>query len=146
MRWVLLAVLLAAGCLDPVVSDRPENWQQGVALTAYSGSKLHNANEGYSLRPPAGTAAPAPDHCIAYQSGEERKLDTCGVHGTDEGRGGVIGPWTLKASWDGDGERLHENVELHPERRTVVAFDAGGVVVAFWDGLARDADGQWVTE
>jgi hypothetical protein len=139
------AALLLPGCSD-VVGERPEAWQAGEPLWAYAGGKAHNADEGFLLHARNATAAPA--RCVAYQEGRQHEADSCSVVAAAEAwREPPSGsPWVLAAQWDGAGERLHEDVELHPERRTVVAFAADGTVAAWWDGLRRESPGAFFTE
>ncbi|MEA3191492.1 MAG: hypothetical protein QOD77_2074 [Thermoplasmata archaeon] len=137
MRVLALAtaLLLLAGCGHRGPS-RPDDWQDGVALTAIAGTKTHAADETFELKPVA--AAPPPRSCTAYEDGAHEAGDTCQV--VDGGDA-----WTLQAAWDGKWQTLPE-VEAHPERRTVVAFDQAGAVVAHWDGVTRDPGGAFATE
>jgi hypothetical protein len=57
----------------------------------------------------------------------------------------VLDHWAIEARWDGRGQRLSQDVEQHPEARTVVAFNAAGQVVAWWDGMHRSG-GAYMTE
>ena len=151
---VMLAVagLLFAGCAGPQWTGemRPADWRHGVVLESYRGGKAHNGNEGYDLRPTANTTVGTPFKCVAYQNGRVDALDHCTVFGAgqfvpSEYEENQHAHWVLVATWDGTGERLYEDVELHPEGRTVVAFDGAGAIVAFWDGLLRAA-GEYSTE
>ncbi len=135
-------------CLDLGQEPRPADWQSGAELVAFRGSKSHHADEAYGLAPVAGEAIAMPAHCVAYQEGRHHRLDKCAVVPGNVSLGGdgtVWGPWTLQVSWNGWGERLYEDVELHPERRTVVAFDDEGNPVAWWAGQ-RAANGWFSTE
>lgn len=99
-----------------------------------------------SAAPPS--PPPQPARCVAYQDGRHAAGDTCTVFppGQDTWDGEDIQEWTIKADWDGKGQRLHEDVELNRGGRTVVAFDAGGSVVAHWDGMALAPNGSFSTE
>lgn len=129
-------LLLLAGCSHRG-APRPEDWQTGAALVAFGGGKTHAADEVYTLRPPA--AMPVPAACIAYQDALREDGDSCAVVPQ------ANATWTLVATWAGKWQTL-QDVEAHPERRTVVATDAAGAVVAYWDGMARAPDGAFYTE
>lgn len=136
-----------ACCLDLNQEPRPGDWQTGEELVAFVGSKSHDAHQSYGLAPAAGDPEGTPVRCVAYQEGRHHRLDKCTVvPGNVTGWDDVTwGPWTLQASWSGWGERLYEDVELHPERRTVVAFDADGRPVAWWAGQLA-ANGRFSSE
>ena len=142
----VLALLLLPGCSD-VVGERPEAWQAGEPLWAYAGGKSHSADEGYLLHPHFADA-PRPASCIAYQDGRQHAADACTVIPAREAwePPPSASAWVLSASWDGAGERLSEDVEMHPEGRTVVAFAADGSVAGWWDGLRREVPGAFYTE
>lgn len=144
--FALVLFISLSGCANHLQQDRPADWNTGLALSAYAGGKTHSAHEDYDLRPLENGTQPS--RCVAYQEAREDDRDSCTVYGPREDRdaGRTFGPWTIEATWDGAGERLHEDVELHPERRTVVAFDEKGAVIAHWDGLRRDPDGSFWTE
>jgi hypothetical protein len=142
-----LLLVALAGCGNPFGEARPEDWQTGAPLTAFAGGKTHGADEQYSLRVASGAVPPTPARCVAYEAGRHASRDDCTVvpGGRTLGSGRVITGWTLEVSFSGVGQDLYE-VEQHPERRTAVAFAADGSVVAHWDGLLRDADGEFWTE
>ncbi|MHB1260156.1 MAG: hypothetical protein ACYC2H_00425 [Thermoplasmatota archaeon] len=153
MRSVAVAsclFLVLAGCVgtDRFDEARPGDWQRGVVLEAFESTTDHDADETYTLRPANATTVPTPIRCVAYQDGRHARGDECEVLGP--GRvdyAGIAEPqWTIEAAWDGRGQRLNEDVERHPEARTVVAFDASGTVVAHWDGRLHDPDGSYSTE
>jgi hypothetical protein len=152
-RQVLPAVaafllLALAGCGNPFGEARPDDWRSGAPLTAFAGGKTHGADEEYSLRVADGAAMPpAPARCVAYEAGRHASRDECEVvpGGRTRADGRMIPGWTLVVTFSGVGQDLYE-VEQHPERRTAVAFGADGTVVAHWDGLRRDADGEFWTE
>jgi hypothetical protein len=139
------------GCVgnDLFDGERPDDWQEGAPMLAFAGGKAHNADQTFSLRLVNGSAVPLqPVRCVAYQDGRHARGDDCAViaPGRTTWDGAAIGGWTLDASWDGHGQRLVEDVEQHPDRRTVVAFDPAGAAVAYWDGLSLDEDGDFSTE
>lgn len=134
-------------CLDLDQEPRPADWQSGARLVAFQGSKSHDADESYGLVPATGEPPGTPARCVAYQEGRHHRLDSCSVVPGNVTRwdGTTWGPWTLQASWSGWGERLHEDVEQHPGRRTVVAYDAEGRPVAWWAG-EKAPNGLFSTE
>lgn len=149
VRLVVVLTVLLCGCFEPAPTgeapvERPADWDQGAGLLAYSGFRAHSADERQSLVPPENATVARPAYCGAYQDGQRSGWDTCAVSGPDGSYGGDWGPWTIEASWDGRGEDLVET-ERAPERRTVVAFDAGGEPVAWWAG-ARHPDGAMAIE
>src|SRR5688500_17105590 len=147
-----LLALAAAGCVgrEKFDEERPDDWRQGATLWAYQGSKGHDAGEAYDLQvanasgEPAGPV-PQPARCVAYQDGKHSVGDTCAVHGPgrDTWAGEDVPVWTIEASWDGKGQRLHEDVELNRGGRTVVAFAADGTIAAHWDGVLTSPDGSF---
>lgn len=116
--------------------QRPADWDQGVELLFYEGFRAHSADESRRLVPPENTTVAPPAYCGAYQDGERKGRDACAVQGADTSFGRTMGPWTIHASWDGRGEDLGAT-ERDEARRTVVAFDAAGVPVAWWDTKAH---------
>lgn len=142
---LVLPCLPLVGCVSHTHEARPDGWDGGVPLVAFAGEKGHDADERYHLRPVEGADRPA--RCVAYQDARRDDRDVCrvldaGAEGAPEAPGA---PWTILARWEGAGERLHEDVELHPDARTVVAFDAEGRPVSHWDGTRRDPDGDFST-
>jgi hypothetical protein len=125
---------LLAGCLEgPAPKDRPADWDQGTELVFISGFRAHSADEERQIVPPTNATLATPAYCAAYQDGFRDFGDSCTVISP-------YGPmyweeswdWGIEASWNGRGEDLIEQ-ERETSHRTVVAFDAEGAPVAYWD-------------
>ena len=136
--FALTALVLLAGCIEgPAPVERPADWDQGVELVYISGFRAHSADEDRRIVPPENTTIATPAYCGAYQDGVRKARDTCTVLAPfapmywDESWA-----WGIEASWDGWGDNLIEQ-ERDESRRTVVAFNADGVPVAFWDTKAH---------
>lgn len=140
MRIVTVAALvLLAGCIDgPAPKERPADWDQGVELMFISGFRAHSADEDRQIVPPEGTDVEVPAYCAAYQDGVRKAGDSCTVITPYDPMYWDHGPydWGIEASWDGRGDDLIEQ-ERDESRRTVVAFDDGGVAIAYWDTAAH---------
>lgn len=139
MRVLAIAALvLLAGCIEgPAPKERPADWDQGAELVFISGFRAHSADETRDLVLPANVSLARPAYCGAYQDGVRKALDSCTVIAPYEPMyWDQSWDWGIEASWDGRGEDLVEQ-EQDESRRTVVAFDADGVPVAYWDTAAH---------
>lgn len=141
VQAVMLALVLPlSGCVTPpgpAPVERPADWDEGEELVFISGFRAHSADEDRQIVPMEDSTLAAPAYCGAYQNGVRQVADTCSVISPyspqywDHDH-----PWGIEASWDGRGDDLVEQ-EQDESMRTVVAFDAAGVPVAYWDTAAH---------
>jgi hypothetical protein len=131
-------VLVFAGCV--AARPLPQDWDSGQHLTVgSSGSKANGAGFTTFLSNGEGTV---PDFCVAYRDQGAIAKDWCSVAGgreithtsvdgtrkeTSTWRTNQTPDWVALAGWD----TQHDTVDFVPR---VVAFDAQGQAVAWWEG------------
>lgn len=140
--WITLAILLA-GCSHPV-GERPESWQAGQELLGHSSARYHSG--GFEVRAFPQAEAAKPESCKAYRADREYGDDSCSIITSNSEHWFPIGnpAWGVMAEWKGRGGDTADDPD--PDLpRTVVAFDAQGVPVAFWAGTYH-AEARHATE
>lgn len=88
-----------------------------------------------------------PDSCHVYANGTQVPGHVCRLDGPESYRQ-PLSPWTVKATWSGTGPAFYE-----PERKDappggiqVVAFDANGRPMAWWDSTRDTSRFDWAIE
>ena len=152
MRVVVLAtvLLLASGCTGrtgpPPDQDKlPPDWNTGVPLLAFQRSATHSGAAGANLYPDGQLRQPAT--CVAYRDEGRDTRDRCEVRESKYSWEEEY-PWLAVADWAGCPGGNFNGCPGPPEPRyegRVVAYDADGYPVAWWDG-AEGPDMRYVTE
>lgn len=131
---LLVASSLLAGCAEKPTGVAPEDWAHSYELLAHMTARYHSG--GFDARVfPQDEAPSRPASCKAYRAGQEYPGDKCTVMTSDSEHWFPIGdpPWGLWGTWEGRaGDTADDPDPALP--RTLVAFDAGGLAVAHWDG------------
>lgn len=143
--FVLILFIAFADCLAHTpgkqVGEWPAGWNMGAELSTFEQGRTHAGGAQDRLYHNSTDPVDTPASCTAFRGGEAFSEDTCVV--IREPRsvfGHTFGPWHLFATWkagDNDADRNRGD--------SVVAFDASGKAVAFWDGK-MDPNGSFATE
>jgi hypothetical protein len=140
----LLALLLLSGCTGLSIGERPGPWDSGVELVAHSTGRSHSGAFDARVFPEGDAEKPA--YCVAYRGAKQYGGDHCTVMTSDSEHWFPIGdpPWGLWGDWRGRGKDTADLPD--PDLpRTLVAYDADGHPIAYWDG-ALHPDASHSTE
>lgn len=143
-----LLLALLAGCAVPRGApveppmQLPADWDDGVALHTFSADARHSGAFGAEME---NATLDRPAACRAYRTDMAVAQDTCVVRDPDEYETSTRlypsrqGTWVIEADWagcpGGDFNGCHDEPRPEHGLRRVVAFDAAGIPVAFWDGV-----------
>ena len=148
MRTLCVVALLGllAGCAENPSGARPPDWDAALELQAHSTGRSHSGAFDARVFPPDGTEPTEPAACTAFRAESSYRSDECAVIRADSEHWFPIGnpPWGLMATWQGRAGDTADNPD--PDLpRTIVAYDARGVPVAFWAG-ANHPEASHATE
>jgi hypothetical protein len=155
-RLVVLVMLLSlAGCVEPEpepaadlpLPDRlPEDWDSGVPMLPYQRGGTHSGAKQADLYPTSDLARPAA--CAAFRDEVRHARDSCTLRDA-EPRWENRSSWVAEPAWagcEGGGwGGCPGDTYPDPYRPHVVAFDAAGRPVAWWNGTDAP-DTQYWTE
>lgn len=148
MRYAVVFALLStiAGCAAPAQtfappSDLPRGWDHGVPLESFYASARHSGAFTVDLE---NATLERPAACRAYRTDRAAVEDRCVVRdpeGYETSTRSSLnrnGTWVIEAGWAGcpGGDFSGCPSAPRPEHgtRRVVAFDADGHPVGFWNG------------
>ena len=130
-----ISAVQVPGNWNDTVAKLPGEWNNTAPLLPSNLLSGHSGWRGAELQP-NGTVV-RPTSCLAYRDDRSMARDSCGVRDAKYNWESHA-EWVLEAFWagcpGGDWNGCHEQTYPAPYRCRVVAFDAQGHPLAWWDG------------
>lgn len=154
MSRIVALVLIAAvaGCVEPEATPNgpdlprslPADWDAGVPMLPYQRGGYHSGGRAADLYPVVELARPA--SCVAFRDEVRHDRDSCEMRDAEyswENRSS----WVAEPAWAGcvGGGWTGCPGDSYPDpyQQRVVAFDARGKAVAWWNGTDGPHTQHW---